>query len=380
MVGKPILSFLEALPRRFSQAQAPDPAATLAELPPGLRYHLGERIKQLPIPQDYLTAVREAVKGALHAWQVSPDTSNNSLVFLSSPVEAIAPILKASFQDDALPEYEVRLFLGGYQRPPEPLTILDHLKRELEPEQAKGTVTEEAPPTVMVIPSLEPCFVRCIQGWEGIEYLQTLASQDVSRFWIFGCNHWAWTFLEKVCQVNAYLEQVTFLPELTAEALQNWLEPLLADSLADSPNLQLQPDQGLWENLASLAGGWSTTAAHLWLQSLRLQSSDLNEDGAISEEKTAVELQFIKPVFPSLISLEPLDRYILHALLIHQDMTRSHLALSLGEAERRIRSRVQVLQREGIIIQRGRRLTVHPVHYPRLRSELANNNFLVGKT
>ncbi|MEO1182498.1 MAG: hypothetical protein AAFX51_17000, partial [Cyanobacteria bacterium J06636_28] len=69
----------------------------------------------------------------------------------------------------------------------------------------------------------------------------------------------------------------------------------------------------------------------------------------------------------------------LHSLLIHREMTRSHLAHSLGEAERNIRSRLQVLRREGIILQRGRRLSVHPAHYPKLYSELGNNNFLIGK-
>ena len=60
-------------------------------------------------------------------------------------------------------------------------------------------------------------------------------------------------------------------------------------------------------------------------------------------------------------------------------MTRSHLALSLGEAERKIRSRLQVLRREGILLQRGRRLSIHPAHYPKLYSELKNNNFLIGE-
>ncbi|MEM6435444.1 MAG: hypothetical protein AAF773_16565 [Cyanobacteria bacterium P01_D01_bin.115] len=57
----------------------------------------------------------------------------------------------------------------------------------------------------------------------------------------------------------------------------------------------------------------------------------------------------------------------------------SDLALSLGENERTIHSRVQVLQRAGVIVQQGRWLSVHPAHCPKLRSELGNNNFLIGK-
>ena len=64
--------------------------------------------------------------------------------------------------------------------------------------------------------------------------------------------------------------------------------------------------------------------------------------------------------------------------MIHGEIKRSHLALSLGEPERKIRDRLQVLRREGVILQRGRRLSVHPAHYPKLYTELKNNNFLVG--
>ncbi|MEL6332705.1 MAG: helix-turn-helix domain-containing protein, partial [Cyanobacteria bacterium J06626_26] len=238
-------------------------------------------------------------------------------------------------------------------------------------------------PTLMVVSSLEQCFLRCIQGWEGIEYLQTLSTQDPSRFWVFGCNHWAWAFLERVCQVSAYLEQVVALPKLSGPELATWLTPLLEANLetqATGPMVQIAaPSDGYWSSLASTTDGVASTAAQVWLKSLQIRAESLTDEGAIANEATLLELLPVKPTLPGLMTLETMDRYLLHSLLIHREMTRSHLAHSLGEAERNIRSRLQVLRREGIILQRGRRFSVHPAHYPKLYSELGNNNFLIGK-
>jgi sugar diacid utilization regulator len=44
-----------------------------------------------------------------------------------------------------------------------------------------------------------------------------------------------------------------------------------------------------------------------------------------------------------------------------------------------VRSRLQVLRREGVILQSGDEVRVNPIHYPKLRSELSNNNYLIGE-
>jgi len=106
---------------------------------------------------------------------------------------------------------------------------------------------------------------------------------------------------------------------------------------------------------------------------LRLDAELLTPAGTLPTDTTALEVVTVKPTTPSLMSLETLDRYLLHTLLMHGEMTRSHLAFSMGDDERQIRSRVQVLRREGLMRQMGRRLTVHPAHYPKLFNELSNN-------
>lgn len=364
----------------------------LVDTPPGVLNSLQEQVVKLSTPEPYQDTIRTTLTQALQEWQANPEFENNSLVVLGRPVEEIGPILKASLQAD-FPDCEVRFFLGGYQRPADPLTVPQHLQRQLEPEDnvpaedlttpVTQTDLDNHVPTIMVVSSLEQCFLRSIQGWDGIEYLQTLSTQDTSRFWVFGCNHWAWAFLEKVCQVSAYLEQVVSLPKLSGADLQTWLTPLLDSELATQPDAPMahiaMAGDSYWNSLANATDGIASTAVQVWLQSLQIPAEALTEDGAVVDDTRLIELLPGKPTLPGLISLEAMDRYLLHSLLIHREMTRSHLAQSLGEAERNIRSRLQVLRREGIVRQRGRRFTVHPAHYPRLYKELGNNNFLIGE-
>ncbi|ESA38618.1 hypothetical protein N836_32275 [Leptolyngbya sp. Heron Island J] len=381
----------KTIPALFSRSATPEPTEELVNAPPGVLNSLGEQLAQLSTPQPYQATIQDALSRALQDWQANPEFENNSLVVLGRPVEDIGPILKASFHEE-FSNCEVRFFLGGYQRPPDPLTVPQHLKRELEldteaPSEIATPVTQtdldNHVPTIMVVSSLEQCFLRCIQGWEGIEYLQTLSTQDPSRFWVFGCNHWTWSFLNRVCQISAYFEQTVALPKLSGAELKAWFMPLLETNLetqATGPMLQVtEASDSYWNSLANTAEGIASTATQVWLKSLQIRAKALTEEGAVADTADLIELVPTKPTLPGLITLDPMDRYLLHSLLIHREMTRSHLAISLGEAERKIRSRLQVLRREGIIRQRGRRFSVQPAHYPKLYSELGNNNFLIGK-
>jgi hypothetical protein len=397
-VIKQLSGLWRSLSQWLTQQWATAPAVTESEeqwaaLPAGITQALTQQLQALPPPAPYTTAIQVATREALQAWQANPETVSNCLVVLASPVDAIALVLKEGLQDYLL-DYEVRFFFSGYHRPPNALAVTGHLQRELAPEQpSEGTQPEmpmtqtdihDSRPQVNVIPSLEPCFLRCIQGWQGIEYLQNFITQDDSCFWVIGCNHWAWTYLDKVCQVGAYLERTLALPQLSGDDLADWLRPMAEVVLPREPDAALtlqiaQDDTTYWETLASVAAGNATTAAYLWLQTLRIEAAQLAPDGTLPPDISSLAITPRKPKLPSLMSLEALDRYLLHALLLHGEMTRSHLALSMGEDERIIRSRVQVLRREGLIRQTGRWLTVHPAHYPKLYTELGNNNFLIGQ-
>lgn len=411
MMGGRLQSFMHRVETWFSQAQTTDENDRLQLPPLPVRTLLLQEIPRLPSPPAYLQTVRRQVTTAVSAWQNNLE-AGNSLVWLGSPVEPIDQILHQSFQSWQPPANQLLQLQQPLTDPfrcRDPLAIPALLHNRLVPDQTKieaEPIPDQADDpqfqgesldcrrTVVVIPALEVYFLRCIQGWEGIEYLQNLITQDRSRFWVLGCNHWAWVFLDRVCRISAYLEQVESLPQLDGGALQDWLTPLAEPVVASDRSTEADPDsvpgrESDWQALASLSGGISTTAAYLWAQSLRIRAEDLIpelealEDGELISltaltTQMSLNLRSVKPTLPGLTSLEPLDRYLLHSLLMHRQMTRYHLAQSLGESERQIRSRVQVLRREGVLLQQGQHLQVNPAHYPKLRSELSNNNFLIG--
>ncbi|WP_085519891.1 MULTISPECIES: hypothetical protein [Cyanophyceae] len=65
--------------------------------------------------------------------------------------------------------------------------------------------------------------------------------------------------------------------------------------------------------------------------------------------------------------------------MIHGQISRAHLALSLGESRNRIQARIQWLLRQGVLRENQGALSIQAAHYIRLKSELANNNFFVGE-
>ncbi|NJL45734.1 MAG: hypothetical protein HC922_08475 [Leptolyngbyaceae cyanobacterium SM2_3_12] len=213
-----------------------------------------------------------------------------------------------------------------------------------------------------------------------------------------GCNSWGWTFLNRVTRIGAYLEQVETLPRLRGKDLQTWLHPIarrvLRPEPAEAPDtLPSFGHESDWQALAELSLGVSTTAAALWTRSQRLHTDRIAELEALPLEKLdnldnledlqnlldpgPLDLSLVKPTLPGLPDLASLDRYLLHSLLLHRFLTLGHLAQSLGESEQVVRARLQVLYREGVVRRYQGELTLNPIHYPKLLSELRNNNFLI---
>ncbi|MBE9052816.1 MarR family transcriptional regulator [Nostocales cyanobacterium LEGE 11386] len=382
MMGAKLRSAINWFQSWLSQAKTTNPDNLLDNPPEEIIQEFAEKINRLAHPVDYTTSIQEALKTALVNWQQKTNSAN-SLVILGCPVEPIAEILQASLTGELSKELQIINPLGSWRRTTDASALIKVI-REVLSSDAHQKQSEQQ--TLIVIPCLAQCFLRCIGGWEGIEFLQNAIVHDQSKFWLIGCNSWAWSFLNQVCQVSAYLEQVHYLPQLKGKALQQWLAPV-TQALTPQDN---EEDMSLAysKSLASLSSGVSTVAAHLWLQRLRMRAADIPD--AVSESQSELtnqdvtqevvsNLQQTKPILPSLPDLTAIDRYLLHSLLLHGQITRTHLAFSLGESEQLVRSHVQMLVRAGVIIQQQEQLSLDPAYYPSLKTELSNNNFLIGK-
>jgi len=387
----------------FSKAQATvsEMDEELVPLPDMLENQLYHKIGKLPSPEIYQTFIRDELAIAIETWQQNLDAPN-SLVFLGSPVEPIANILNDGLRKWSDAPVNIITPLPCQNRPDDPLVSIQQIRNALRPytqidpdnqedaDEQLDPDSLDARQTVVLIPCLEQCFLRCIGGWEGIEYLRDVAIHHRHCFWVIGCSHWAWNFLDFVCQVSAYFSEIKSLPELNGEMLKEWLDPVVKTVIAEQEKMDMDGDRpDYWHSLASKALGVSTIAVNLWLQSLRItselvadgdKSPDLSLDHDDHEDPDDEELTLheVKPSLPSFPSLDHGDLYLLHSLLIHGRMTRAHLAFSLGQREGQIQSQIQSLLRVGLLDRSEGCLSVHAAHYVRLKTELANNNFFVG--
>lgn len=414
-------SWLKQIQSWFAPPPSPTPGAALDALPEIVHADLLQQIRSLPIPDRHHQWARQVIWDAVQTWQqdeAAPNHSNsgssldsksgfssgfnpgsdpgsnslsqretpNHLVILSSPVEPIAQVLMEVLQD-----WQEELSwinpLPWTSRLDDPATVATTVRQTLEEflshplshAKSSGKKTDDSP-SLMVIPDLSQYFMRCIHGWEGIELLRDWIVQDADRFWIIGCNRWTWKFLNYVCQVEAYFEQVESLPLLEGDDLENWLLPLVETLAIRLPKVESdEPPESYWYALASQSLGLSGVAAQIWLQSLRAIDDADSQSDKTYENYGDLTLHQVKPIASSLPNLTAEDRYLLHALLLHGNISRSHLALTLGDSESIVQARVQVLLRSGIIRQQQGRLSVNPAYYPKLKTVLSNNNFMVGE-
>ena len=358
-----------------------EPERSLIQLPPQIRQQLLERIENLPINPHDQQAIAEKLDEVFDLWRDNPESTNNSLVILSSPVTGVSRILTETLEDWAEQKQIPIRLLPLKARPEIADTIESKLKHYLEEEFVREAAGDRQP-EIVVLPNLSWCFLRSIEGLTAIEYLQSrLYDGFPDRFWIVGAGQVGWEYLNSVTKLEAYCGDVFTLPELTGEQLQPWFEPII-DELNitfDDPEIDRRILQGdkdnqthYFESLSDVSNGVSTVAIQAFLKSIRYEEAnpELGADSAIIAKV---------PQLPELPDLESADLYILYSLLLHGDLTISALAESLGDARAEVQARVQALRHQGVIEQRKKVIKINPIHYPNVKRELANNNFVIDK-
>ena len=360
------------------------PEKSLIEIPLELREKLVAAIQNLPINSAEQQAIESALDEALENWLAHPENADNSIIFLSSPVSSVSRILTESLGYWSQKQAVSLKILPWNSRPQAPEEIEAKLRQHL------GSESKNPKSEIVIIPNLNWCFLRCVEGLDGIDYLQNLFLKNRSRFWIIASGQVAWQYLKSVCSLQAYCPQTITLSKLDGEELQTWLEPIVKDLEITfaSPNLDAQlfdEDQShqkqYFNKLADISEGVSTVAVQVFLNSIAYQPPDAQEELEEQEktESASGKLEAQTPKLPSLPPLEQQDYYLLFSLLLHGDIiTSSTLAKSLGDEQHKVQDRVQILRRKGIIEQRNQVLKINPIYYPKLKRELAKNNFIVS--
>ena len=372
-----------------------EPERSLIELPPEVRKKLVEDTESLSSNPADKKAIADALDEAFESWRADPNNSNNSIVILSSPVAAVSRILSETLEDWTKQKQIPMKLLPMKARPIAAETIKPKLEHYLQQQQSENDDSQEQQPEVIVIPNLSWCFLRSLEGLAGIEYLQSLLCDGFkNRFWIIGGGQVGWEYLNSVCNLEAYCGKVMTLPKIEPEDFQDWLEPIIddLDITFDKPGINQQLLEGdkdnktnYFDRLANISEGVSTIGVQAFLKSIHYEEVDEQEEfpknvEADVRQKLSQDVVVAQiPKLSDLPDLESADQYLLYSLLLHGDITISALAESLGDDQAQVQNRVQVLRHQGVVEQQEKVIKINPIYYPKIKRELASNNFIINK-
>ncbi|MEL7034559.1 MAG: hypothetical protein AAFO04_02905 [Cyanobacteria bacterium J06592_8] len=344
-----------------------------------------QKIESLPLPEIYKNAIQAKISEVLYPW-INQKNTDNCLFILFSPIEPIQPLFEEilkQLEESGLPQKS----LNWEVRPEE----LSGLKSQLQSQiNSFDESQNDHSQSLVIIPDLSLCFLRSTQGLDAVEYLLDQILKNRSRFWIIGCNQWAWKYFDCIYQVSGCFQETFCLPRLNAIELKKWLAPIYEDMelefdvqkdqeenpLEEEPEEEKEwtskKEKRYFERLVNLSEGLSQAAAHLWLDSLQyIQSSD----SEVQEEKHLILKRVLLPKLPE---IDKDERYLLASIGLHREISLSALALSLGEEELTIIIQLQRLLKTGIIGLRNEQLYLTPAYYSRLKRDLMDNRILLG--
>lgn len=175
-----------------------EPERSLIELPETLQKKVVDAIENLPSNSADKQAIASIIDESFECWCADPERTNNSLVILSSPVAAVSRILSETLNEWAQQKQVSIKLLPLTARPVAIETIKSRLEHYLagqsnstdnDPQdnnsQDNDPQMQQQQQEVVVIPNLGWCFLRSLEGLEGIEYIQSsLCDNSQNRFWI----------------------------------------------------------------------------------------------------------------------------------------------------------------------------------------------------
>jgi hypothetical protein len=367
----------------------------LQKLPSAQIISLSEKIDSLPIPYSYLKSVKFQLSQAITRWQ-EEENAPNSLVVLGSSIEPFAQIFNEVLADWQQKDNLLLKSLSWSSRPADYSTIKFQLSQEINSSQ---DLLGNSRHFVFIIPDLNWCFLRCVDGLDTIEYLQGLLFTDRSQFWLIGCNISTWEYLDVIGNFSHYFQQTFHLPKLKAIEIKEWLTPITdtlefrfseyEDNQSDENDLTDENEdnweslsqKSFFQHLATISLGLSHVASRLWLLSLGMEEEETSKEqkqGDKQANDSAPHIILQKTVLPNLPQLTKDDLYLLFSLGLHGKMTLSELTISLGEEEIKVQNQVQILCNSGVVEHRNKLLTINPAYYPQIQKYLSRNNFFLG--
>ena len=240
---------------------------------------------------------------------------------------------------------------------------------------------------VVVLESIQNCFVRQINGFKAIEKLLYLISETRGNvFWIVSCSRYAWSFLDQVVQVSEYFSHITKSDSLDAEQIKR---VILSRHKASGYSLYFEPDNQIiqsrtyrklkdqeqeaqehlkkeyFEKLTKLAEGNPSIAMIFWIRSIR----DFDETNFYIQPLEVTSVEMIEDLNPKVL-------FALAAFVLHDTLLDKELAMVLNMRIEESRLLLNRLRSRSMLIEKNDSFTINHLMYRQIVRVLKERNII----
>jgi hypothetical protein len=258
----------------------------------------------------------------------------------------------------------------------------------------------------LVIPDFAKFYTRNPAGLAALRvFFRWL--EEHQRSIVIGCNSWAWAYLVKTIQADAFFRKPLAFAPRSGPELEAWLGTVCSpesgcpwafrfawnevsafratdEARGDHSENDEKRDE-FFAALAAAARGIPRLELALWRECLRIvqdpgeTSGDdsalpaANSDGIIWIQ--AISTLNLPTIWPKSVRL---DGIVLHTILIHSGLAEDVLARLLPFSAPEVTGSLMALERRRLIARRDGIWTITELGYPSVRNFLAGEGFLTG--
>lgn len=265
--------------------------------------------------------------------------------------------------------------------------------------------------TILIVPSLEKCYLRHAAGLGLLRQLLSYILQQHCRC-VIGCSSWAWVYLTDAINIGVLFPKQWTLQALGGPQLQQWFGQLgpshesskISFRQADTGAFVISPpspsdsrthdDQQATKNdkkkstfltdLAAHSRGNPGVAWSIWRNSLRREAEkkEAEKEATDSSSKEAAQENTIWVTPWHNVSLPYLhglnghrELFVLHTLLLHGKLSLKHLIELMPFSSFEIEQTVDYLKNLGVLELEEGGWQVTAIGYPATREALASAGY-----
>ena len=254
-------------------------------------------------------------------------------------------------------------------------------------EELVASINDSNKRKVVVLESIQNCFVRNINGFKAIEKLSYLISETRSNiFWMVSCSRYAWSFLNKVLQISEYFSHISKSDSLDEEQVKRII---LSRHQASGYSLYFEPDDQIlqsrtyrklkdqeeeaqehlkkdyFEKLTKLAEGNPSIAMIFWIRSIR----DYDETYFYVQPLEVTSVEMIEDLNPQVL-------FVLAAFVLHDTLLDKELAMVMNITLEESRLLLNRLRSRGMLVEKNESYTINHLMYRQIVRVLKERNII----